>query len=59
MVINFGIKSRTRPLDVLYLRKELFRMDVFEAIKERRSCRAFLSEPIGEETINKIIEAAV
>ena len=34
-------------------------MDVFKAIKERRSCRDFLSDPIEEETIDKILEAAV
>jgi 5,6-dimethylbenzimidazole synthase len=33
-------------------------MDVFTAIQERRSCRKFLPEPIGEELIEKIIEAA-
>ncbi|RLB44129.1 MAG: nitroreductase [Deltaproteobacteria bacterium] len=32
-------------------------MDVFEAIKGRRSCRSFLEESIPEETIIKIIEA--
>ncbi|MFO7738120.1 MAG: nitroreductase family protein [Desulfatiglandaceae bacterium] len=34
-------------------------MDVFTAIKDRRSCRDFLKEPIREETIHKILEAAV
>ena len=34
-------------------------MDIFTAIKERRSCRKFLSEPIGEDTIEKILEAAI
>ena len=33
-------------------------MDVFTAMKERRSCRNFLSEPVSEETIEKILEAA-
>jgi len=33
-------------------------MDVFTAIKERRSCRRFLPEAIGEELIEKILEAA-
>jgi nitroreductase len=33
-------------------------MDVFEAMKERRSCRNFSSEPISEEAIEKILEAA-
>ncbi len=32
-------------------------MDVFEAIKGRRSCRNFLPDPVPEETILKIIEA--
>ena len=34
-------------------------MDIFSIIKERRSCRAFLPEPIPEETIAIILEAAV
>ena len=33
-------------------------MDIFTAIMERRSCREFLTEPIGEEAIEKILEAA-
>ncbi len=33
-------------------------MDVFTAMKERRSCRNFLPEPVSEETIEKILEAA-
>ena len=34
-------------------------MDVFTAIKERRSCRNFLPEPVSEDTIEKILEAAI
>jgi len=34
-------------------------MDIFAAIKERRSCRIFLPDPISKETIEKILEAAV
>ncbi|MGA2028181.1 MAG: nitroreductase family protein [Syntrophobacteraceae bacterium] len=34
-------------------------MDIFSIIKERRSCRAFLPEPIPEETIAVILEAAI
>jgi len=34
-------------------------MDVFEAIKERRSYRNFLPDSISEETIEKILEAAI
>jgi predicted oxidoreductase (fatty acid repression mutant protein) len=34
-------------------------MDIFAAIKERRSCRNFLPDPIRKETIEKILEAAV
>jgi len=34
-------------------------MDVFEAIRARRSCRDFLPEPISEEIIEKILEAAI
>lgn len=33
-------------------------MDLFEAIKERRSCRNFLPEPVEEATIETILEAA-
>ena len=33
-------------------------MDIFTAIKERRSCRKFLPESISEEVIEKILEAA-
>ena len=33
-------------------------MDIFEAMKERRSCRDFSSEPVNDETIGKILEAA-
>jgi nitroreductase len=34
-------------------------MDILTAIKERRSCRAFLPDPVGGETVDRIIEAAV
>ncbi|MBE9594062.1 MAG: nitroreductase family protein, partial [Proteobacteria bacterium] len=34
-------------------------MDVFEAIKERRSYRNFLPDSISEEAIEKILEAAI
>ncbi len=33
-------------------------MDVFEAIMERRSCRAFRNEPVEPERIEQILEAA-
>ncbi len=33
-------------------------MEIFEAIKGRRSCRSFLPDPISEETILKLLEAA-
>lgn len=33
-------------------------MDLFTAIKERRSCRDFLPDPIDDETIKQILEAA-
>jgi 5,6-dimethylbenzimidazole synthase len=33
-------------------------MDIFTAMKERRSCRDYSSEPISSETIEKILEAA-
>ncbi len=32
-------------------------MDLFEAIRERRSCRSFLGDPLAEGDIQKIIEA--
>jgi 5,6-dimethylbenzimidazole synthase len=34
-------------------------MDLVAAIKERRSCRAFLPDPIDEATIEQVLEAAV
>jgi nitroreductase len=40
-------------------RVEGVKMDVFTAIRERRSCRAFLPVPLAEETIEKILEAAI
>ena len=33
-------------------------MDLFTAIKERRACRKFLPEPVSEELIGRILEAA-
>jgi nitroreductase len=33
-------------------------MDLLDAIKERRSCRSFSSEPVDEATLEKILEAA-
>ncbi len=33
-------------------------MDIFEAIRGRRSCRDFLEEPIEREVIERILEAA-
>lgn len=33
-------------------------MDVFEAIKNRRSARAFTHEPVSEEEVMKLIDAA-
>lgn len=33
-------------------------MDLFEAMKERRSCRDFLADPIDDETIDRVLEAA-
>jgi len=32
-------------------------MDVFEAIRERRSCRDYLPEPVSDQDIDKILEA--
>ncbi len=34
-------------------------MDVFEAIRERRSCRRFLPDPVAEDKIMQILDAAV
>jgi nitroreductase len=33
-------------------------MDVFEAIKNRRSIRQYKSDPVDDKTINKVLEAA-
>lgn len=33
-------------------------MDIFTAIKERRSCRNYLPDPVDEATLEKILEAA-
>lgn len=32
-------------------------MDVFTAMKERRSCRKFLEEPVGDDLIARVLEA--
>ncbi len=34
-------------------------MDIFTTIRERRSCRSYLPDPISDEVIEKILEAAV
>jgi 5,6-dimethylbenzimidazole synthase len=34
-------------------------MDIFSVIKERRSCRSFLPDPVPESDVDKLIEAAV
>ena len=34
-------------------------MDAFTAIQQRRSCRNFLAEPLDEEIVHKILEAAI
>ncbi|MDD5233474.1 MAG: nitroreductase family protein [Syntrophales bacterium] len=34
-------------------------MDLFTAIRERASCRTYSNEPVGEETLMKIIEAGM
>ena len=36
----------------------VFKLDVFEAIKDRRSVRVFKSKPISRNIINRILEAA-
>jgi nitroreductase len=33
-------------------------MDVFQAIKNRYSCRSYKAEPVPEETLKKVLEAA-
>jgi 5,6-dimethylbenzimidazole synthase len=45
--LNFLLKERSRN------------MDIFTAIKERRSCRNFLPDPVNEDAIEKILEAAI
>lgn len=32
-------------------------MDVFDAMRERRSCRSFKSDPLDEKTVDKLLEA--
>jgi nitroreductase len=34
-------------------------MDIFTTIRKRRSCRSYLPDPISDEVIEKILEAAV
>jgi 5,6-dimethylbenzimidazole synthase len=51
-----GVILNSEPLGIF--RKDSD-MDILAAIKERRSCRNFLIDPIGEETIEKLLEAAV
>ncbi len=34
-------------------------MDLYEAIQGRRSCRTFSSEPVDDETLDRILDAAV
>ena len=34
-------------------------MDVFTAIKERRSCRDFLPDPLGERELEQILDAGI
>jgi nitroreductase len=34
-------------------------MDVFDAIKNRRSCRAFSAQPVPDESIRRILQAGV
>jgi nitroreductase len=34
-------------------------MDIFSLIKERRSCRSFLADPVPETDVDKIIESAI
>jgi hypothetical protein len=34
-------------------------MDLFEAIKDRRSCRNYLAETINENVIESILEAGI
>ena len=36
----------------------IFKLDVFEVIKKRRSIRSFKSKPIPKEFLNRILEAA-
>ena len=33
-------------------------MDIFTAMKERRSCRNFMPDPVSNEVLDKILEAA-
>jgi nitroreductase len=44
-------------LGVIFLIRYLY-MEVFEAIKNRYSCRSYLAKPVPEEKLKKILEAA-
>jgi nitroreductase len=44
-------------LGVIFLIRYLY-MEVFEAIKNRYSCRSYKAEPVPEEKLKKILEAA-
>jgi nitroreductase len=55
---NLGIYVAIGSLFIYYLFKIFLDMDVFEAIKGRRSVRSFKSEQISDEVIERILEAA-
>jgi 5,6-dimethylbenzimidazole synthase len=64
MLLRFGFSSRIRseqvPLEVDHgTRERRGCMDLFTAIKERRSCRDYSPEPVSEGDLERILEAAV
>jgi nitroreductase len=44
--------------ETLWRYEEVVSMDVFEAIKTRRSIRQFTDEPVGKEELEKLLDAA-
>jgi 5,6-dimethylbenzimidazole synthase len=50
------VEKRARPANLTGKEERL--MDIFAAMKERRSCRDFLPEPVGIDKIEKLLEAA-
>ena len=56
--MNVLIRSWVRLACIIFFEERRSGMDLFTAMKERRSCRNFLPDPIDEATIEKILESA-